>query len=189
MGNTVNAGANDVPMHTGTTTTSATGPAVPMNTVGTSDHIPTNTATHPTGIETGHHEPTGVNASSMPPHEKAPVLDEKTPVVEDDDEDEDIDALIDELESQDVPIEDDDEEAAAGEARAIDEKLLQTDTGRGLTTAEVEARRKKFGLNQMKEEKENMILKFLMYFVGPIQFVMEVSLDDCCALGEIVLTI
>jgi len=27
----------------------------------------------------------------------------------------------------------------------------------------------------MKEEKENLILKFLGYFVGPIQFVMEVS--------------
>jgi len=26
----------------------------------------------------------------------------------------------------------------------------------------------------MKEEKENMILKFFSYFVGPIQFVMEV---------------
>jgi hypothetical protein len=27
----------------------------------------------------------------------------------------------------------------------------------------------------MKEEKENLILKFLGFFVGPIQFVMEVS--------------
>jgi hypothetical protein len=26
----------------------------------------------------------------------------------------------------------------------------------------------------MKEEKENMLLKFLGFFVGPIQFVMEV---------------
>jgi H+-transporting ATPase len=32
-------------------------------------------------------------------------------------------------------------------------------------------------MNQMKEEKENLILKFLGYFVGPIQFVMEVSLS------------
>ena len=30
-------------------------------------------------------------------------------------------------------------------------------------------------MNQMKEEKENLILKFFGYFVGPIQFVMEVS--------------
>jgi hypothetical protein len=30
-------------------------------------------------------------------------------------------------------------------------------------------------MNQMKEEKENLILKFLGFFIGPIQFVMEVS--------------
>ncbi len=30
----------------------------------------------------------------------------------------------------------------------------------------------RYGLNQMKEEKENLILKFFGYFVGPIQFVM-----------------
>jgi hypothetical protein len=32
----------------------------------------------------------------------------------------------------------------------------------------------------MKEEKENMILKFLSYFVGPIQFVMEVCTSPKC---------
>ena len=47
----------------------------------------------------------------------------------------------------------------------------------GLTEQEVQARRRKYGLNQMKEEKENLILKFFSYFVGPIQFVMEVSID------------
>lgn len=99
--------------------------------------------------------------------------------VEDDDEDEDMDALIDELESQDgaEQLEEDEEEeaAAGGEAPPVPEELLQTDTRRGLTEAEVVLRRKKYGLNQMKEEKENLILKFLSYFVGPIQFVMEVS--------------
>lgn len=30
----------------------------------------------------------------------------------------------------------------------------------------------------MKEEKENLLLKFLSFFVGPIQFVMEVSFFD-----------
>lgn len=52
---------------------------------------------------------------------------------------------------------------------------VQTDTRVGLTSEEVLQRRKKYGLNQMKEEKENLILKFLGFFVGPIQFVMEVS--------------
>jgi hypothetical protein len=32
----------------------------------------------------------------------------------------------------------------------------------------------------MKEEKENLILKFLGYFIGPIQFVMEVSIQQFC---------
>ena len=95
----------------------------------------------------------------------------------DDDEDiEDIDALIDDLESQVGDEEEYDDDAAPGSsARPVPEDLLQTDTRNGLTTAEVEQRRKRYGLNQMKEDKENLILKFLMYFVGPIQFVMEVS--------------
>jgi H+-transporting ATPase len=53
--------------------------------------------------------------------------------------------------------------------------MLQTDTRVGLTSEEVLQRRRKYGLNQMKEEKENMILKFLGFFVGPIQFVMEAA--------------
>jgi H+-transporting ATPase len=98
--------------------------------------------------------------------------------VADDDEVEDMDALIDELESQDGHEEDvvaEGEVAAPGAVRVVPEELLQTDTRLGLTEAEVHARRKKFGMNQMKEEKENLILKFLGYFIGPIQFVMEVS--------------
>jgi magnesium-transporting ATPase (P-type) len=55
--------------------------------------------------------------------------------------------------------------------------MLQTDTRVGLTSEEVLQRRRKFGLNQMKEEKENLLLKFLGFFVGPIQFVMEVRFD------------
>lgn len=51
--------------------------------------------------------------------------------------------------------------------------MLNTDTRLGLTEAEVISRRRKYGLNQMKEEKENLILKFFGFFVGPIQFVME----------------
>ena len=101
----------------------------------------------------------------------------KKPVDDDEEEDEDMDALIDELESQDGHLEEEEEEAEGtpGGGRVIPEDQLQTDTRTGLTEAEVHIRRKKYGLNQMKEEKENLILKFLGYFVGPIQFVMEVS--------------
>lgn len=101
---------------------------------------------------------------------------EKHEVLLEDDEDEDMDALIDDLESQNGDVVDEEEETEVGAARAVPEELLQTDTRRGLTEAEVLLRRKKFGLNQMKEEKENLFLKFLGYFVGPIQFVMEVRL-------------
>lgn len=113
------------------------------------------------------------------PHNTAPPpATTKAPAADDDDEDEDIDALIEDLESQDghVAIDEEEEEVNPGLGRTIPEEMLQTDSRVGLTETEVTNRRRKYGLNQMKEEKENLILKFLGYFVGPIQFVMEVSL-------------
>ncbi|KAI9760847.1 MAG: plasma membrane H+-ATPase [Candelina submexicana] len=114
--------------------------------------------------KTGHHDPAH---SDLKPK----------PAADDEEEDEDMDALIDELESQDGKVDDAEEEADTqpGGARPVAEEMLQTDTRTGLSESEVTARRKKYGLNQMKEEKENLILKFLGYFVGPIQFVMEAA--------------
>ncbi|KAK9313775.1 hypothetical protein V1522DRAFT_434908 [Lipomyces starkeyi] len=100
---------------------------------------------------------------------------EKLPVAEAEDDDEDIDALIADLESEEGNPLDDEEVEAGQSARPVPEELLQTDPRYGLTSDEVTARRKKYGLNQMKEEKENLVLKFLMYFIGPIQFVMEAA--------------
>ncbi|TKA64602.1 Plasma membrane ATPase [Cryomyces minteri] len=109
-----------------------------------------------------HHEP----SNNLPPKKEAAPMD--------DEDDEDMDALIEELESQDANIDAEEEEVTApGGAKPVSEDLLQTSTVHGLSTQEVEQRRKKFGLNQMSEEKENLILKFLGYFIGPIQFVME----------------
>lgn len=107
-------------------------------------------------------------------------------VAEDEDEEEDIDALIEDLESQDGHADPDEEEEehSPGGGRVVPEEMLQTDSRVGLTESEVVARRRKYGLNQMKEEKENLILKFFSYFIGPIQFVMEVSFyynSDFCA--------
>jgi len=95
-------------------------------------------------------------------------------VEKDDDDDDDLDALIEELESLDPDAEIEAELETVAGARPVPDELLQTDTRVGLVEPEVVARRKKYGLNQMKEEKENLFLKFLGYFVGPIQFVMEV---------------
>lgn len=124
-----------------------------------------------------HHIRADIPSSQYDP-EKQPI-DEK-PAIEGvplEEDDEDIDGLIQELESLDGHDDEFDEgDAAPGSsARPVPEDLLQTDTRTGLTSAEVDQRRRKYGLNQMKEEKENLILKFLMYFVGPIQFVMEVG--------------
>lgn len=96
----------------------------------------------------------------------------------DEEEDEDMDALIEDLESEDGhgADEEEEEENTPGGGRVVPEDMLQTDSRVGLTESEVTTRRRKYGLNQMKEEKENLILKFFGYFVGPIQFVMEVSL-------------
>ena len=93
---------------------------------------------------------------------------------DDDEEEEDLEALIEELRSLDQDAEIEAEIETVAGARNVPEEMLQTDTRVGLIEPEVVARRKKYGLNQMKEEKENLLLKFLGYFVGPIQFVMEV---------------
>jgi H+-transporting ATPase len=88
-------------------------------------------------------------------HDAAPPANKPA---EDEEEDEDMDALIDELESQDGHAEDEnEEETTPGGGRVVPEDQLQTDTRIGLTEAEVHARRKKYGMNQMKEEKENLI--------------------------------
>ena len=57
---------------------------------------------------------------------------------------------------------------------AVPDHLLTTDVVLGLTENEVQARRKTWGRNIMKAEKENKVLEFINYFIGPIQFVMEV---------------
>ncbi|GMG21265.1 unnamed protein product [Ambrosiozyma monospora] len=103
---------------------------------------------------------------------------EKAPLANDDDEEEDIDQLVMELQSNHGAAEGAEEEEDEEDDvsfKEVPQELLQTDPSSGLTDAEVTKRRKKYGLNQMAEEKENMILKFCMFFIGPIQFVMEAA--------------
>ncbi|KAK4186091.1 putative type IIIA plasma membrane ATPase [Podospora australis] len=130
------------------------------------DHSTTGAPALSTNIESGKFD------------EKAPQhpIPSKGKVVEEEEEDEDIDALIEDLESNDGHgMFEEEEEVVAGGGRVIPEDMLQTDTRVGLTSEEVIQRRRKYGLNQMKEEKENLILKFFGFFVGPIQFVMEAA--------------
>ncbi|KAI9894803.1 MAG: plasma membrane H+-ATPase [Vezdaea aestivalis] len=154
---------NPHPTATETTTSSDTTPPNHLGTAVPSGHLDEKSGHH----HNGH----GIDASK-PMHNKEHNADEG-----EEDEEEDIDALIEDLESQDgqADVEDEEEEQIVGGERKIPEELLQTSTRTGLSSGEVTQRRKKFGLNQMKEEKENLFLKFLMYFVGPIQFVMEAA--------------
>ena len=47
---------------------------------------------------------------------------------------------------------------------------IETDIKLGLRSTDVEARRKKTGWNELTTEKENLFLKFLSYFTGPILY-------------------
>ena len=53
------------------------------------------------------------------------------------------------------------------------EEWLITDIKQGLTSDEVEQRRKKTGFNELTTEKENLFIKFLGYFQGPILYGMS----------------
>lgn len=108
-------------------------------------------------------------------HEKMP-----TPLVEEVAEQESIENLITEIESEDkdnensdLPQEDDDEEDVS--SKSVPEHFLQADPTVGLRAEDVLVRRKKFGFNRMSEEEESLVMKFCMFFVGPIQFVMEAA--------------
>lgn len=100
---------------------------------------------------------------------------EKQPVALKNAEVEELAALIDDLESDCGDVIEEETEGEVTGSKIVAEEFLQTDVKSGLTDVEVLQRRKLFGLNQMKEQKENLLLKFLGYFVGPIQFVMAVS--------------
>lgn len=52
---------------------------------------------------------------------------------------------------------------------------VKTDMKQGLSGLEVERRRKQSGWNELSAEKENMLLKFIGFFRGPVLYVMEIA--------------
>ena len=130
-------------------------PAAGVNSSGSSDDTPHNHLG--TNVPTGSldHDPEKTPHDEKETHGGIEQKKEAEGTPIDDDEDEDIDALIDDLESQDGHAEEEEEETQApgSAARPVPEELLQTDTRHGLTSDEVDRRRKKFGLNQMKATK------------------------------------
>lgn len=92
------------------------------------------------------------------------------------DPDEDLDTLIAELEKEDGKEPDPETLTIHPSAeRPIPPSLLATDRNTGLTDQEVLTARRKYGWNRMKEQSQNQIVKFLKFFVGSVQTVMEVS--------------
>ncbi|KAL9615489.1 MAG: hypothetical protein Q9167_000002 [Letrouitia subvulpina] len=57
----------------------------------------------------------------------------------------------------------------------VPDDWLITELKQGIKSSEVEGRRKRAGWNELSTEKENMFLKFLSYFTGPILYVMEIA--------------
>lgn len=89
------------------------------------------------------------------------------------------DELLASLESDDeTELSTESQTTALGEARPVPTVLLETPPNRGLDDAEVLSRRKRYGWNVMKKERRSHLKTFLMFFVGPIQFVMLVCRDS-----------
>lgn len=98
--------------------------------------------------------------------------------ISNDDAEINLEKIVEELQSDDEEENEDllEEDATFSNTPvSVPEALLQTDFNYGLTMEEVALRQKKFGYNRMEEEKQNMWLKFLTFFVGPVQFVMEAA--------------
>lgn len=61
-------------------------------------------------------------------------------------------------------------EAGPQGAINIPAEWLETDISRGLSSDEVEKRRRKAGFNELADIKENMFLKFVGFFRGPVLY-------------------
>ncbi|KAF2718545.1 plasma-membrane proton-e [Polychaeton citri CBS 116435] len=115
---------------------------------------------------------------------------EKRPSSEEGDND-DLSTLVEELNDEDgqgadaaAHEEESHHDEQAGRARPVNPELLMTDIHHGLTSEEVNHRLKKFGHNQMSEEKESHIKKLLSFFKGPIQYVMWIAVILAGALED-----
>ncbi|KAF2235314.1 plasma-membrane proton-e [Viridothelium virens] len=66
-------------------------------------------------------------------------------------------------------------QAKESDPGVIPDDWLEADIHQGISAQDVEARRRRFGFNELATEKENMFIKFLMFFTGPILYVMELA--------------
>lgn len=61
-------------------------------------------------------------------------------------------------------------EGVANDDGHVPDEWLEADIKQGISAHDVETRRKRFGWNELVSEKENMFLKFLGFFRGPILY-------------------
>lgn len=130
----------------------------------------TSTQTSPTDA------PTGKHAAFLQPRERIKkVQSEATSMIE---MRNDLDLLIEKLQAEDGTIEEHyEQDEGTGVARndPVSDNYLDTDPSKGLNNEKVETRRRKWGLNQMTEEKSSPAWKFFGFFIGPTPFIMEAS--------------
>jgi len=62
------------------------------------------------------------------------------------------------------------EQATDKDAGVVPEEMLEADIKQGLSNSEIESRRKRFGWNEITTEKENLFIKFLGFFTGPVLY-------------------
>lgn len=67
-------------------------------------------------------------------------------------------------------------QATGADAGVVPDEWLETDIKQGLSNTDVESRRKRYGFNEITTDKENLFLKFLGFFQGPILYGMSSNL-------------
>lgn len=60
--------------------------------------------------------------------------------------------------------------ATGGDPGVVPEEWLEADIKQGISNSDVESRRKRFGWNEITTEKENLFIKFLGFFTGPVLY-------------------
>ena len=64
--------------------------------------------------------------------------------------------------------------------------MLEADIKQGISSHEVEQRRKRYGWNEITTEKENLFIKFLGFFTGPVLYGKFLTLISGIASGRII---
>lgn len=89
-----------------------------------------------------------------------------------------------EKKKEDVQFEDHEHVEHEDEISPELELLLHTDHSTGLSSAEIAERTEKYGLNELPEKRQNPIIKFLLYFTGPIAYLIEIACIIAAIVGK-----